>query len=300
MKNSDTMKTQAELAATGQRISEVLEAGLTSEWNVLERAYPLAHLFAGKKRDKLDLRDHDFESLADAYCGVVMANWVEQYVQLHAELTRRGHTSEDSMFEFANDAYLWACADREVVESDEEQKALRALMPLLGKVEPAKFEVKAFVLETQSRSFLVVLNKQYGTWRLHIRRFWQDIRQARQSPGCFPLQDVAERKDLTLEDVIKLAHHAAEAYGDALPGVPYPTRPMLSTFLEGNLLAGDKHAGIGLRYGDFRDRGYVISFKNDEERPSVDAALRSDFHEVAYVAYNLASALDRLAEDESC
>lgn len=297
MKKTDTMKTQAELAATGQRIREVLEAGLSSEWGLLERAYPLAHLFAAKKSDKMDIRDHDFESVADAYYGVVMSHWVEQYVQLHATLTARGHTSEAQMFEFANDAYVWACADREVVEDDEEAKRLRALIPGLADTEPSKFVVKAFVLETQSRSFLVVLNERYGCWRLHVRRFWRDIRQTRQSKGYFLLQELAERKDLTLEDVIKLAHRAADVYGDALPGVSYPERPLLSTFLEGTLLAGDKGAGIGLRYGDFRDRGYVVSFDNNEERPAVDKALMSDFYEVASVAYNIASAIDVLRED---
>ncbi len=288
----DELKRQEDFRRVATRIRELRESCLSKEWDVLERPYPIAQVFADGKRDKMDLREHDFEGMVSAYYGLVMLNWVEPYVALYDRLTAASYTSPEKKFEFANDAYVWACVQREV--EPEKMTELEELFPELAGYEPPKHLVKVFVLETQSRNFVVVLNQCYGRWSVHIRQFWDDLAEARKSKYYFPLADYKDRRDLTLDDVVKLAREASDKYSDDLPGVSYPHRPMLATFLKGSLMAGEEEAGIGLRYGDHRDRGYIVSFKCDARRPEVDNALTCVFHDVSYVAYNLASAIDCL------
>jgi hypothetical protein len=295
----EPMKTQAELQTAGEQMRALRDAALSKAWNALERPFPVAHMFAGPKRDKLDLRDHDFEQMVSAYMGLVAQNWVEPYLKLYRALQERGHISRDTSFEFGNDVYVWTVADRDVPqERDDKLDQLFAGMGIARDEAPTVYKAKAFAIETQTRNFLVLLNEKYGRWSIHMRRFWDDIREVSKNDGYFHLQDFANRKDLTLEDVIKLAHQVSEHYGDALPGVSYPHRPLLTTYLDGDLIAGSDTSGIGLRYGDFRDMGYVLSFKNDAERPEIDGGTVCNFHEVAYLAYNIASAHDQLVESD--
>src|SRR5690606_2877505 len=110
------------------------------------------------------------------------------------------------------------------------------------------------------------------------------------------LDEYAQRSDLTLRDVVALAHQATENYSDDLPGVRCVQRPSLQTFLRKSLDVGEESAGVGLRYGDFRDPGYVASVRVDE-RPEVDGIHHFGVSSLNYVMFNLASAADCLGSD---
>lgn len=281
------------LRALGAQLRETLEAGLDKARDCLERPLPLAYMLAAQKKDPLDARSLEFESLIGAYLGVVVQAWIEPYLALHAALTQKGHAAADSAFLLGGDSYVWSCADHEVVEEADPKMA--AFLEELGHTyAPSTHKVKAFALRTQSRNYFVLLILTHGRWRLHIRRFWDNLQEVRASKGYYLLQEFGDRQDLTLEDVVKLAQRAAEAYGDDLPGVAYPKRPLLATFLGGNLLAGDRRAGLGLRYGDSRDLGYVVSFDNDRTEPRVAHGPDCPYGELAHAAYVAASAYDQL------
>ncbi len=293
---SSPMKTLAELQETGRKLRALLEADLTKEWDTLERPYALAQVFVADKRDPMDVRDHDLESMVSAYYGLLMAQCTERYLALYETLKRLGHICEDTSFEFGNDAYVWACAERDVLE--EKDPKLDALFESLGlgASEPSTHSVRAFCVQTQSRNFLVVLVCKYDTWTVHIRRYWADIAQEKARGHYFELKDYAERTDLTFEDVLRLAHVVNDKYSDCVPGVTYVKRPNLAAFLDGNLMPGTEGAGCGLRYGDFRDAGYVVSLKGRDERCEVDHGMACDHGELGYIAYNIASAADQLVD----
>lgn len=290
-------KTREELSQLAAKLRQTLEAGLSAQWKLLERSYPLALMLLADKKDPADLRSHEFESLVDAYYGLAAEPWVAAYLQLHADLVARGFDAQDRSYEFGTDAYVWAAADRTLPEKDLGLD-YKALFGPDYEHEPGSRRARAIVLETQSRNFLVVLNENFGRWSLHLREFWADIR-LEQAKGRYlgTLDAYKERKDLSLQDVIALSS-MAESFGDHLPGVHYPRRPHLSTFLEGSLMAGEDEAGIGLRYGDSRDRGYILSLcVGSDDRPEVKHALQAVYGDIAYVAYNLASAIDCLGDE---
>lgn len=295
-RSTDTMKTQAQLAETGRQMRALLEANLSHEWNTLERPYPLAHVFAADKRDPMDIRSHELETTVSAYYGLIISGWSDRYLALYDALKAGGHLDEASSFEFGNDAYVWACAERDITEPADPK--LEALLVDIGfgPSAPNTHQARAFVVQTQSRNFLVLLVCKFGSWSVHIRRFWTDLAQAKAGGGYFQLQEYAERRDLTLEDVLRLAHTVSEEYSDCVPGVTYVKRPNLAAFLDGTLLPGEDGAGVGLRYGDFRDAGYVVSYKANAERPEVDHGLACNHGELGYVAYNIASAIDQLVD----
>lgn len=295
----ENIKTREELAKLAVQLRQKLESGLTKTWALLERPYPLALMFLADKNDKADLRSHEFESVVSAYYGVAAELWVPEYLKLHATLQAKGLNSAEQSYEFGNDAYVWAAADR---TSPEPSLGLD-LKALLGddyEETPRMRQAKAIVLETQSRSFLIVLNQSYDRWTVHMREFWPDIRiEVQRSRYLSGLEAVKDRRDLTLMDVVLLSN-AANRFGDDLPGVHYPHRPHLSTLLGGSLMAGAEDAGIGLRYGDFRDRGYIMSLKTcSEGRPTVEHGLHASYGDIAYVAFNLASAIDCLSEEDA-
>lgn len=261
---------QVAMKALGDKIHALLVEHVQDPRDFAEKPFAVASVYAARRLDALDVRDRAFESMVDSYVAQVVAGWFRPYETLFDTLTEKGHTFKRSGFEFASDARVWACAQQE--------------------------GAKALALNTQTRNYLVVLESERpGRQALHIRRYWDLLSELREEGGYLPLQHIADRKDLTLEDVITMASEAAEAYSDCLPEVRHPKRPSLRSFLDSSLCAG-LTAGIGLRYGDARDPGYVLSARYSAllEAVEVKNALSSSFHDISYVAYNLASAVDCL------
>lgn len=285
--------------ALAKSLRTALEAGLNKRWNMLERPQVLARMLLTSQSDCLESRCHDLESLLGAYYGHVAVQWIGPCVALHAKLQTAGITSRDNAFEFASDACLWAVADRIVPLNDADRQIEALCLSDEGGAEyrsPPKL-AKAFVLETQNRKYAFVLNQQYFRWSLHIRRYWADLQEAMASGHPHLFAEHAARKDLSLLDVARLAAGIADEYGDDLPGVPYPHRPHLSTVLNGSLEAGSKDAGIALRYGDGRDKGYVLSVGNDTQRPYVNHGEWVDYGTLGHVSAFLNSAMSCIDED---
>jgi hypothetical protein len=282
-----------EMTELALALNRLLEAGLDTKWPDLERPTPVALLYWLANKDKMDVRSHDFECLCDAYVGLAVEQWVQPYLSLHAALTQQGATSQATGHNFAIDTYVWAAADRTLPEEPLGIDGLDDLDddPL------SERRAKAMVLQTQSCNFLVLLNERFGRWTLHFRKFWPDVRDAlAQGNVGGSLSTVVDRKDLTVLDVVKLSSAAAE-FGDDLPGVHYPRRPHLATLLNGSLLVGDQDAGIGLRYGDMRDMGYVMSMHANGDLVEAKDMMYGPggYADVAFIGYNMAAAIDCLA-----
>lgn len=299
----DTMKTHEELALLAKGMHAQLEAGLSKSWDALERHIPLALLLQQRDLSEKGLLTYDFTQLCDAYAGQRAVQWIQPYLDLHATLTALGHANAAGRYDFGCDAGVWVAADRTLPGTDDGIDIDEILgIPQGMRAEPVvrNRHAKAIVLKTQSRSFLVVINEnEFGRHSLHMREFWPDIRETLANDGYlgFELKSAKGRNDLTVLDIVKLSSVAGE-YGDDLPDVSYPRRPHLSTFLAGNLMGGDKEAGIGLRYGDSRDKGYLLSVKDaGDDMPEVSHSLRAFLGDIDYVANNFASVIDCLRED---
>lgn len=294
------IKTREELQAFSASMSAHWESGLSKDWGSLERYYPLALMLKGK--DEGAFVSHKFTNLCDSFMGIYAESMVLPCVEFHKDLTSGGHTSEKSRFEFGCDSSAWVVADREFPESRDEVDEL--VDDVFGKAElelKLARRSKAFVLETQNRNILLVLNERFGKWTIHIREFWPLLVD---SMGKDVYQDellsLQSRKDLTILDVLRLSSQA-EKYSDCIPGVDFPKRPNLGTFLDGSLLAGDSRAGIGLRYGDSRDRGCILSLDWSSSFPEVNHSLHVDFGAIDYIGAHLFQGFEEMnaQNDES-
>lgn len=292
-----TTKSLEELQALGDSLLQQLDAGLTPEWDVLERPYPLALGLKARNQSRTDVRSIELESMVDAYLGLLLAERVPGYRKLHADLHARGFTSPEDAFEFGNDAYVWAVEPREVKPSESESSLMSKLLGRQPSRSPT--QVLAIGLMTQSYQFLVVLNERFGRWKVHARQYWLDLREEQQSGYLLNLEDIQDRKDLTVEDVVA-RQDAADRYSDALPGASYFSRPSLATLLEGNLVADDEGAGPSLRHGDSRDLGYVfsLSLATGGNPRAQDVMVSGTYSRTSYVMFNLGCAIDMLPSED--
>ena len=271
-----------------------LDAGIGADRQAQQRPHALAKLLQQDHANALNLLSLEFSKVCDAYVGQRAAQWTMPYVTFHDALTQAGHTSESTRLQFGTDAYTWAAADRTMPE----RRNVVDFALLQGRMmaySPRPRHAKAIVVQSQSRNFLVLLNQSFNRWSLHIREFWPDIRTVMERGHyCRLLSETSHRADLTPLDLVRLSTTASQ-YGDDLPGVDFPQRPHLATYLDGSLMAGDEEAGIGLRTGDFRDKGYVLSFKAGvDECPKVPHSLKGDLSDVEYVTQLMYSAIDHL------
>lgn len=231
-----------------------MEAGLSREYDTLERPYVMAGMMAATHKDPMDLRSHFFESMVDAFMGLRLGPLVEPYVKLYDDLVAHDHLDSKTKFEFGNDAYVWAIPERFAAK-----KGLGLnLTHLFGEdyepeaPDPKARRTKAIVLQTQSCNFLVVMNYAYGRWqRMDVREFWPDVREELADDGyLLNLNGIKDRKDLTVLDVVKYSTLAAAYSDDFSEGDGYRRieRPSLATLLNGTLMPGDEDSGVALRY----------------------------------------------------
>lgn len=259
------------MTALGDKLHALLAKSVPDKQDRVEKPFAVASMYTTRKRDGLSMRDPDFEAVVNSYVAQIVEGWFQPCEKLFDKMTKIGHTSKKTGFAFTNDARVWACAQQR--------------------------GAKAFALNTETRNYLVVLESERpGRQALHIRRYWDLLSDLREEGGYLPLQDIAERKDLTLEDVIKLASEAAERYSDCLPDVRIPKRPSLQSFLDSSLWEG-LTSSIGLRYGDARDPGYVLTARYSAMLEAVEVrnVISSSFQEIGYVAHNLTIAMDVLS-----
>ncbi|KWT98254.1 hypothetical protein WDL1P1_00285 (plasmid) [Variovorax sp. WDL1] len=279
------MKSMTELKTLAASLRVAMEAGCCEQFSLLERPVVLAELFELKRRDKAALRNLELESTMANYVGLAVQGVLAGYVALYDKLVAEGHDASNS-FEFGNDAYCYFIPHREV-EAEEVPAGAKGLLGLIGGEKLPPHVVKAFVVETQSTNWVVVLEERFGRHTLHIRQFWDDPALL-DSPDYHGTFDQYTGSNLSIKDVVRLAAEAADRFSDDMPGVNYPKRPCLNTFLRGSLVPGHKDAGIGLRYADGRDKGYVLSY----EQPYGDCPAVKDVHWFGF--HRISHAMERI------
>jgi len=297
MEENRPMLTQAEIAAHGAKLHALLNAGLTKEWAILERAPVLAALFELCDRGgDGDIRNLTLEGTVNRYVGFALQKEMPRYVALHDKLVESKFNTKDNRFEFGNDAYAYALLDAEHVIPPDNAINWKAIFGEDYVSPPTIIKVKAFVVNTQSRDFLVVLNNNYDRWSVHFRRIFPSLQDELEAGYIGDMDKYRDSNNLTLLDAVKIAKSASK-FADDFPDVSYPSRLSLETFLQGNLIAGDEKAGLGLRYADFRDVGYLASYRiHNGELPDVEGIMTT-YHETAYLTCNLSSLFYQLVEE---
>lgn len=293
-----------DMQVIGLNLRNQVEASMTPKRDCLERPYILASMLR-TRADQAEVLTYDFERMVDAFIGLSMGPLVEPYVKLHDDLTAYGHVDGKTKFEFGNDAYVWAIPERfalakdlginfkDIFGDDYEPEA----------PDPKARRAKAIVLQTQSCNFLLVMNYAYGRWaRLDVREFWPDIREELVDDGyLLNLNTLKDRKDLTVLDLVRYSTAAASYSDDFQDAYEYTRveRPSLATLLNGSLMTGEDDSGKALRYGDFRDAGFVVSVKLDREDEGAEAEkmIHTRLSHINYVCYNMASAIYVLSEE---
>jgi hypothetical protein len=294
---SDKMLKPEEVATLAAHLRETLQQGVTPKWGILEIPQVLGALYKSWLCDDADMRVLELESTMEAFVGQVLNEWTPSMVQLHDALMKLG-MGRGNRYEFGNDAYVYAVADRELSKPADPVilSMLEGLRTLRDEDKVEITDIKAFVLETQSRQFIVVLNRRFSVWHLHIREIYPSLEETlRETRYLGGLEDFKKRKDLTIHDVVRLSQHA-QKFADDTPGNPFPKRLSLKTFLDSELLAGDDAACWGLRYEDARDIGYIASFRG-ENKPEVKDIAFFGYRDVVYAMFNLRCAADQLVTD---
>jgi hypothetical protein len=302
LKDMGPMLTPEQMDAQAAQLLKLLRQGLTKDWNVLEEPQVLASMFHLMHRRSTDMRELSLENTFEAYVGQALKLRVPDLVRLHDVLAASG-LGREHRYEFGNDAYVYAVADKQVTKPTD--PGMLELFKDIGleREEADRFEVtdvKAFVLETQSQQFIVVLNQRFGRWSLNIRRIYPSFEEEQAKGGYLgTLGDFVDRTDLTVHDIIALSHHA-EQFADDIAGNNYPKRLSLKYYLDRTLVSGEEDAGRGLYYEDFRDEGYVASLKTNShgEMPEVEGMAAVGYGRIGYVMFNLMCAFEQLVEGE--
>lgn len=122
---------------------------------------------------------------------------------------------------------------------------------------------QAFVLTTQSRQYLFIRNMALR--ELHVRRIWETYK-APKKPDAWEKKETEAFKT-GIEHAIRHAGDLAERYSDNLLGNEYIARPDLAFYQKTKFTP---------RYSDFRDPGYVISFRGPHEGPAATALTKCE------------------------
>jgi len=153
-------------------------------------------------------------------------------------------------------------------------------------------EVKAFALEGSDGNFVVLLANSGGDWSVHLRQYWESIH------NFYRFANNAAQRVHSVEWAIEFASKVA-MHSDDVPGVHSPRRPSLASFSIGNFKVGSAAAGIGLRYGDSRDAGFVLSLRSRKEGAAVTSDITTrqaaPFVEIALSTIDRFTALLKLA-----
>lgn len=253
--------TLAELTKASEKMTASLNKEFKGERAWLERPFALAAmLHRAKALQSVD--DPTYEDVTNAYLGLVLSAITEKAAVVEASLRENGFIQGNNRMEVGNDIYISAVEPREV-----------------GDV-----AARGLVIEGQERDFFLVLNRKGSrAWDLHIRRIWRDVNKAMQEQRCSDGFQHAGRS-LTPQDIVRLAEEAMR-YSDDIDDGRDPTRPSLLTHAKGTLIACSKGAGVGLKIGDFRDPGYVVSMKvcPFSQYPQVERGVRTQFGALEFV-----------------
>lgn len=258
--------------AKGVKLAECLTSLVEKKWDVLQKPQVLASLFNHEDwtDSGFELRNITFESTFGAVIGQRMHAALPKLLEMHAKLVSDGVISDETKYDLGRDSYIYSVADKEV-PAKPSGIDFKAIFGQDYVETPKKVKIKAMVLETQSTQYIVVMNYQLGRWEVHIREYFKDLRDAMAEAYLLNLDNIKAADNLTIFDVVRLARVAA-VYADDFQGNPYPSRLSLASYLNGSLIGNDEDAGLGLRYADGRDEGYVVSYE-DSDRPEAKDVL---------------------------
>jgi hypothetical protein len=225
----------------------------------LERPFALASmLYENKALQSVD--DPTYEDVSDAYLGLTMSG-VSAKAAAVEEALRQSQSQGIDRMEVGNGIFISAVEPREV----------------------DGVQARALVLEGQNRDYLLVLNRKSSRgWDVHVRRIWRDYGKAMRDGRCS--NSLLYGGTFTPQDVIRLAEEAQKYSDDVFDGND-PVRPSYLTHVKGSLIVRGKDAGVGLKFGDFRDPGYVISMKVSPFSgcPEVEKGVRTPFGDLEFV-----------------
>lgn len=230
-----------------------------------------------------DRNGHTFAWTADAYIAELLKRALPKYEELYDKLVQKSKTSAAERYDVGSDVYVYALN----VEKQQPEKGLFSEY------------TKYLVLQTQRSNYVVVMQGRngQGAYEVHVREFWPDIlavlEGTEHSANTHDVADAAERTDLTIKDLATFSH-ALTYVSDDVGENRWVTRPSLRSFLTGSMIPRDKEAGVGLRYGDARDSGYVLSARApglDLSDLTVDAVL-SNYASVSYVMKTMGFAVE--------
>jgi hypothetical protein len=191
--------------------------------------------------EKLNCPELDIEWTLEVFWANKIRNIIPTLEKIYSELVKRNIT-EENKHDF-NDDHIWFVPD------------------------PRRENRRIFIHTAQNTNFIFVWDEKctdpelgrYG--RLHVRRYWDVLPE--------PEYEWDIKDDVTFKE--KVAKHGKlwalresglENYADDVLDKPYPDRPSLDFF---------KKSNFEFRYGDGRDKGYVLSYQRNSNK--VDWAL---------------------------
>lgn len=231
-----------------------------------------------------DRNSNNYHWMNDQYFAELVKRALPKYESLYDSLVRRGATSADEEFDVGSDVYIYALHGAEQPKEK----------PRAGEY------TKTLVLRTQRNQYVVVLrgNVLQKACEVHIREFWPDILAVLDGDDSFPntddIVDAADRTDMTIKDLATFGH-CLKHVSDDVEDNHSIERPSLRSFLSGSMIPGDRDAGPALRYGDGRDRGFVLSARNtgfDRDSLQVEDALSANFEIVSFVMSTMGFAVE--------
>ena len=148
--------------------------------------------------------------------------------------------------------------------------------------------VKVMAFRSPPYNYLVIMNRRYGQWSVHFRRYWDRIDDQLASE----LEQYAD-SGIPLDKAVEYAEVL-------LNYASFPRRPEISIFIEGNFQAGHKFAGIGLRSQDYGDAGYILSCKQSsgEVQSSVRHWTHNALSTTEYILTNLSCAANSILDPD--
>lgn len=187
--------------------------------------------------------------------GEVVRAWLPRLVYLHARLLQSGFEySTPRALELPND-----CSIQALPRITRGGTLLSRVSDRLRGGGGQERQALAMLTRTPSLRFLTVLNGCGAEWSVHIRRVWDSMETA-QMTGDWPAELAnLQHADLALPDALRLSGALSERFADDIAGVELPRRISLETAVSQALFVGDKDASAALRWGDERDRGFLLS-----------------------------------------
>lgn len=155
--------------------------------------------------------------------------------------------------------------------------------------------LKAFALRTQNINYLVVLEKRYGRWFIHLRQWWDPLPTA-DDYVPYPLEKYAQGATMDYATAHRVAG-AFQGYADDVADVAFPKRLSLGSFTATGCVPRKETSCSGLRYADARDTGYLATVeRNAFGFFDADNVKWNSLSQLHYVWFDLLSAIDTMRE----